>query len=173
MTAEGTGQRCWGVTAPRGLQQASTSSASRVEAGCTADAGCSATRGPTFFCASCSCMPCTVQRHIGFRNKHTPGSRSQAGVAIQRCWMVMLAKLCSSRAHYRGCCWHQGTALEQMVLIVFGVCTGRSHPRAGSDLWAHCYSLGSIVWTECLGGQVTASRPELGRLERQSADGGV
>ena len=33
MTAEGTSQRCWGVTAPRGLQQASTSSAFREEAG--------------------------------------------------------------------------------------------------------------------------------------------
>ena len=54
MTAEGTGQRCWGVTAPRGLQQASSSLELRGAAGCTADAGCSATRGPTSFCANCS-----------------------------------------------------------------------------------------------------------------------
>ena len=35
MTAEGTGQRCWGVTAPRGLQQASSTFKFREAAGCT------------------------------------------------------------------------------------------------------------------------------------------
>ena len=64
-------------------------------------------------------------------NMHTPGSQCQAGVAIQRCWMVMPA---AAGHTMEGAAGTRRTALEQMVLMVFGVCTGRSHPSAGSDL---------------------------------------